>query len=853
MSISGYDIRQQELDYIKKFIQTIENNDASTKIELRDVRQGWGQMVVGKGLLGGPVQIKDRVFGWGIGCHADSEIILFSSEPLMKLSGFVGIEGNDVTRMHKANTVATFSVLDGDKVLWQSKPLDYASDPERFDLQLNGQKELRLIANSPTPSQFAHTEWGEVVAESVPGKVVKIGVLGSLPQTDFLPMDFYCGDETMHQFITRCGLEKQKNGDTILFTSKDAGTGLVLEFSLKEYKAFPVCEWHISFENCGTVATPILREVKSLSMKYPPGPAQTKLMRGRGSYDAREAQFESKKSPYADSFLPVLNDLDHQMLKSYAGGANRPPESVVNEFDRESVVEFGSRAGRCSDPWLPFFNQKLSTGGGLVFAIGWAGQWKAKVSKYEVEAGHGYFHAKLLPGEKIILPSVYMLRYEGQDMLRGNNILRRFIREEIAPKYDGKPIVPPACNGTWGSMSEQCHLDRIKNIRNHKMPFDIYWIDAGWFGHPKTKNLEETTGEWARQVGDWDFNPDILPNGFEKISKAAHAASLKFLLWFEPERAIAGLPMPAKHPDWYLGECRPGASLLLNLGKKEALDWCVEFISDTIEKQGIDCYREDFNIDPLPYWRSSDTPDRQGITEVKAIEGLYHFWGELRRRFPKLMIDNCASGGRRIDIELLRHSIPLWASDMQCGPHDPDCSQTHNSGLSHWIPFFAFGGAGAYGNEPHKSGANTYHCRSAMATALVNGYYGLERFSLADDYPHEWLKARLQEFHTVKDCMSGDFYPLVEEIGHSKKIWSVSEFHRPDLGQAALFAFRRSESDFETACIRLKGLNPDGNYEIHDFDLKKTWMERGTILMEHGIRVELPEPHSSRLIYLKMR
>ena len=40
------------------------------------------------------------------------------------------------------------------------------------------------------------------------------------------------------------------------------------------------------------------------------------------------------------------------------------------------------------------------------------------------------------------------------------------------------------------------------------------------------------------------------------------------------------------------------------------------------------------------------------------------FTNELRRRHPKVWIDNCSSGGRRIDLETLTRSLPLWPSDF---------------------------------------------------------------------------------------------------------------------------------------------------------------------------------------------
>src|SRR5512136_3398137 len=84
-----------------------------------------------------------------------------------------------------------------------------------------------------------------------------------------------------------------------------------------------------------------------------------------------------------------------------------------------------------------------------------------------------------------------------------------------------------------------------------------------------------------------------------------------------------------------------------------------------IEEVGIDVYRQDFNMEPLRYWQEADEPERVGMHEIRHVEGLYALWDELRARHPGLAIDNCASGGRRIDLETVSRSYALWRSDFQ--------------------------------------------------------------------------------------------------------------------------------------------------------------------------------------------
>src|SRR5205823_8017603 len=124
---------------------------------------------------------------------------------------------------------------------------------------------------------------------------------------------------------------------------------------------------------------------------------------------------------------------------------------------------------------------------------------------------------------------------------------------------------------------------------------------------------------------------------------------------------------------------------LLNLGIPAARQYVTDMISRLIEEDGVTCYRQDFNTDPAPFWKAADAPDRVGMTEIRHIEGLYAYWDELVARHPGLWIDNCASGGRRIDLETISRSIPLWRSDLQASPdffsQTAMQNQTHGLGL----------------------------------------------------------------------------------------------------------------------------------------------------------------------------
>ena len=127
---------------------------------------------------------------------------------------------------------------------------------------------------------------------------------------------------------------------------------------------------------------------------------------------------------------------------------------------------------------------------------------------------------------------------------------------------------------------------------------------------------------------------------------------------------------------------------MLDLGKKEACDYAIETISGLLKNEHIDCYREDFNFDTIPFWNEQDKAmHTKGLAEIRFINGFYRFWRTLRKNFPNLLIDNCASGGRRIDWMTISLSIPMWRSDFSCqvSAHNAEANQIAVSYLSRWL------------------------------------------------------------------------------------------------------------------------------------------------------------------------
>ncbi len=635
-----------------------------------------------------------------------------------------------------------------------------------------------------------------------------------------LPVSFSFGEKPFSEWIQNCEktLETtpQENGTTLhLVTYRDGKSGLECCIEATQFPDFAAAEWVVRFKNTSIENAPILEAVQALDIAWSSSNTDVILHHSRGSHGQVE---------------------DFQLVSEIL----YRNESFIETKD----VSMAPSGGRSSQDWLPFFN--LQTGDtGLFSAIGWSGEWNADFRYKEgvttARAGMANTRVSLLPNEEIRTPRILLLFWQG-DLREAHNIFRRFTLKYHTPQQNGAPATTPICCATWGGMNTQAHLERVEMCREHELSYDCYWVDAGWYGTQNTDCPDVFTGDWSSQTGNWNVNTFRHPNGLHPISDAAHAAGMQSLLWFEPERALVGTALTEEHPNWFLGERVPGGNLLLNLGNEDARKWLIEMISARITEEKLDWYRQDFNMEPLEFWCANDSETRQGITEIRHIEGLYAVWDALRTRHPHLLIDNCASGGRRLDLEMLGRSIVLWRSDYQCFYGvNPTGMQVQLHGLSHWLPLHI-------GGTLLNAIGDTYAFRSCMSAGLADQTFMYESGYPATPEDWAWLRIRLAEQKRLRPYFYGDFYALIP-CSTSPEAWSAYQCFLPETQQGFMLTFRREKSPFRSASLPLGGLDAGMTYRFEDADVGKIWELSGAEVLENGFETIIEKQRESRLIF----
>ncbi len=741
------------------------------RVDLAVRRQDYNLLHFGESCMETPIRLGQRQFQHGLGTHANSEIAVRVPPGAVRFEAFVGIDNNDDTGGVRGSV--QFSVEADGRELARSPVLrgSDAAHPIVVDVP-PGAAELVLKADT-TPDGPAHdqADWADARFVLGDGAVLWLDerqpdafLLSTAPPFSFL-FDGRPSAELLPAWERTVETRETAEAVEHSVSWQDPATGLRVTAAVRAFAAYPAVDWVLYFENRGAADTPILSDVQALDTTL------------RTGHNKREA---------------VL----HQIQGDVCGERSFTP--VDTSLPAGKSVSFAPVGGRPSNGAFPFFNVQYRDRG-LITAVGWSGQWAASLERAaqtgvtRIRAGMERTHLLLHPGERIRTPRILLMPWRG-DLIAAHNRFRRLMLFHYVPRIEGRPAALPFVSQcfdrySWTRPEWATEAGQIAAAEAAaRMGCNTHWLDAAWF-----------VGGFPNGVGNWFHKPDAFPRGLRPVADACHRLGLRFVVWFEPERVAPGTLVAREHPDFVFGGDKGG---LFRLDDPVARRWLTDLLSARITEYAIDVYRNDFNIDPLPYWRENDAPDRQGMTEIRYVEGHYALWDELRARHPGLLIDNCASGGRRIDLETCMRSVPLWRSDTSCSPGHPDWNQAQSWGLSLYLPLHT-----ACGWTPAP-----YDFRSsATGGAICQWDY------LNPEFPMDLAARTMAEARQNAGYWYGDFYPLTP-CTTTPEHWIAYQFHRPDLDAGLVLAFRRSQSPYPAIEAPLRGLTADRQYRVEIVD-----------------------------------
>ncbi len=757
---------------------------------------------------GQPLRIGEKTYSRGLYCHAVSKVVATLPGPGKRFTAEVGLDRNDDTLRGRGSVV--FSVTVNGQIAFKSDVMTVNSPPVAIDVDLKGLASFILeIGDAGDGIGWDQSNWADAKAVLEDGTELWLGDMairdkrdgGQLRQIDrssTLPYAFlYDGaasDAILRTYHSRMEAERLDTDRTRYTRTWEQPQGsLEIRCVAVDYADFPAVEWTLYFKNVGSTDTAILSDVQAVDTSFE---------------RAAEGEF-ILHTTRGDTFSPIL----YQPLSE-----TLPPGAARH---------FAPDDGRATNHAFPYYKVQMP-GGGILLAVGWPGQWASSFNadggrKLRITAGQQLTHLRLRPGEEIRTPLIAILFWKGDDTIRAQNLWRRWMWAHNVPRTGDGKLPPPILFGNTSlEFNEMINANEdnqkyfIDRYIEEKIGIDFWWMDAGWY---------PCEGQWP-QTGTWEPDTARFPKGLRAISDHALAKGIKTLVWFEPER-VGGGWLSQNHPEWRLGP-------LLNLGNQQTWSWLVNHIDGQLKSQGIHLYRQDFNMSPLSFWRGNDAPDRQGITENFHVQGYLAYWDELKRRNPQLIIDSCASGGRRNDLETMRRAVALHPTDYNYA--DLVGKQAFHYSLFQWIPYYG-------SNTVPVDTVDTYAIRSGYALGMVFGYDMRRK-----DLDYALLRKLADQWRTIIECGYGDFYSV---LPYSLKDddWIAWQFHRPDRNEGVVQVFRRHKTAEPAKTILLGGLDPACRYRLDNFDSDKPVTISGRELLEKGLSVDIPANPGAAVIH----
>ena len=241
----------------------------------------------------------------------------------------------------------------------------------------------------------------------------------------------------------------------------------------------------------------------------------------------------------------------------------------------------------------------------------------------------------------------------------------------------------------------------------------------------------------------------------------------------------------------------------------------------------------------------------------KQVQAIYKLFDELKMRHPKLEIESCASGGGRIDLEMLEHTDRFWTSDN----NDALERQSINRNTSIVIAPELLG-THIGPTKAHSTGRT--HSHTFRANTALWGHAGLEwNLTEATDAERKMLASWIAYYKEKRNLLHSGRTVRTEHADSSAYLHGVVA---QDKSEALFMLAQLRTSQFSRPnAIRLTGLEENSIYEVKVVEpagaaefmqLKPpTWFEgvrlSGAALASFGLKSPVLRPEQALLIEVK--
>ncbi len=541
-------------------------------------------------------------------------------------------------------------------------------------------------------------------------------------------------------------------------------------------------------------------------------------------------------------------------------GGWRPDQGAYRSFRLEHQAlespvhrASGIRSTWDETPWMAMTGDDPSAGG-ILMALEYGGRWELNATRDEgTQSAVAAFAPvgiapEVSPGERWVSPSVWIGAFPG-DLDSAAAVMHRYLRSVVLPPTDAN--FPWVQYNTW--FSYYCNLDADTLLAEAdvaaELGVEVFYVDAGWWiGNPRRLD------RFSSGLGNWTENREKFPDGLRAFADQIRSRGMHFGLWVEPERVdLRTATTGSWNPDWiarrdadqYVRADWPSdtETAWLCFGHPAAQAWAERWIGDLVQELGIRWLKWDSN-----YWGVCTSPDHghgTGDAEAAQLRGVYRVMEALRRRFPELVIENCAGGATRMDFALARQTPVAWLNDASEPAHR---SRFHNAGASYLFPP---GMLNAWVTESEHENVNGQDLPDPVWRAVIRSRmlgaigFSCQLVTWSDDI-RAIAREEINRYRTELRPLlhSGLMYHLLPqpEIPSDRlptpNVWEAYQFSSADGDDHVILGFRNA-SPQGAMPVPVRGLQPDHWYVV-TAEGEPASHHQGKALMETGVSLTSP-------------
>ena len=335
----------------------------------------------------------------------------------------------------------------------------------------------------------------------------------------------------------------------------------------------------------------------------------------------------------------------------------------------ERFGEVGSMPVRRYFPWMAVTDMGQE-GGSIGYSIGAQlyinSSWQMEVynrdEKNSISGGiadreFGHWMKDIAPGERFVTPVAVLtvcknagkpVYTDTPDAIRMESTIDELSRrltdaqtvnlENVPDSEKELPIIFNEYCTSWGNPDEKEMEAIAERLKGHGIKYCV--IDAGW--HVKDGN------DWS-DIGDWITNKNKFPGGLKKTADKIRECGMIPGLWYEME--VVGKDSDSfKNEDMLLK--RDGIPIqtmfrrFFDMRKPEVTDFLTKRVIDNLKDNGFGYLKVDYN-DNLGI--GCDGAESLGEALRQNMQASIGFFKKIREEIPDIVIENCSSGGHRLE------------------------------------------------------------------------------------------------------------------------------------------------------------------------------------------------------------